>query len=224
MINIIIESWTSLFLGPCFVDMSSVEVVWLVYKIMAISVHVGAQPKAGHYRGILIAEWHHWQTDDGKMAERLNAHDPILNSQSYMFWRMLDSVRPTGGMANAANSNSSMRSDRRNQFRTSTYTALEGAPRAGDTLHAPIWSSAAVQNGRSNQLGCTKYINVAVILDRSDAPVIVIHNLDLLLLIVVSSDRSRSNCNMCASKVPAHAESVSRKLARQLTHCCVSSE
>ena len=83
MINIIIEI---IVFGPCFVDMSSVEVVWLVYKIVAISVHVGAQPNAGHYRGILMAEGHRWQTDDGKMAERLNAHDPILNSQTYMFW------------------------------------------------------------------------------------------------------------------------------------------
>ena len=89
--------WQDTICMPCFVSADSLEVIWLPYKIVAISLHVGSRPSSGHYQALLITEGnHHWETDDNRAAKSVRTPTPAQHKQAYMFWCTLDVSRQHG--------------------------------------------------------------------------------------------------------------------------------
>ena len=82
--------WQDTVLVPCFQNPHSLEILWLPYKVVAISLHVGMRPDVGHYKAVLIDEGIQWETDDHRTAKRVVTPSPDLRRQADMFWCVLE--------------------------------------------------------------------------------------------------------------------------------------
>ena len=125
---------------PCFTNSASLEVSWLTYRIVAVSLHIGARPDAGHYRSLLTNAGQHWITDDARAADKIDRHTPEHQRQAYLFWCTLSSGRSDANNPHMHMQTEGMRSASHQIFSTRTYTEVEGAARSGGTLHVATWN------------------------------------------------------------------------------------
>ena len=125
---------------PCFTNSASLEVSWLTYQIVAISLHIGARPDAGHYRSLLTNAGQHWITEDARAADKIDRPTPEHQRQAYLFWCVLSSGRSDANNPHMRMQTEGMRSASHPSFSTRTYTEVEGTARSGDTLHVATWN------------------------------------------------------------------------------------
>ena len=129
------------FIMPVFIHQHTVEVEPIEYQITAITLHRGTAPSVGHYRSLLIRGKDAWMTDDAMPAKKIGPVTELLSRQIYLIWgtRVQSASAGESVRCDATPSAPDTQSCYASRMQTYSYFEVEGAERAGGTLHFATW-------------------------------------------------------------------------------------